>query len=237
MDTYKTEQPELNLGDQVVYIAGPMTGLKDYNFDAFDEKAHLFKEKGYEVINPAELSRNYAAAMGIDLNEITVRECAQTNLKHIVARATHMYMLNGWQYSKEAKAEHAVAEWLGMTIMYQSKEDLKTARHHDKEWWFTFQADTFSDIAALTRKKNDDYTGGADTPNPFANFDEANEFGVDPLVGLSVRMGDKMQRLKSFCNAGLSLETKGDTVADIFKDLIGYSAIALGMLERRKERD
>jgi hypothetical protein len=237
MDTHKTEQPEINLGDQVVYIAGPMTGLKDNNFDAFDEKAHNFKEQGFEVINPAELSRTNADAMGIELTELTTRECAHTDLRHLVARATHMYMLNGWQYSKGAKAEHAVAEWLGMTIMYQSKEDLETARHHDKEWWFSFQADTFNDIATLTRKKNNDYTGGADTTNPFANFDEANQFGVDPLVGLSVRMGDKMQRLKAFCNAGLSLDTKGDTVADIFKDLIGYSAIALGMLERRKERD
>ena len=47
MDTYQTEQPEINLGDQVVYISGPMSGLNDYNFDAFDEKAHLFKEQGY----------------------------------------------------------------------------------------------------------------------------------------------------------------------------------------------
>jgi len=237
MDTHKTEQPEINLGDRVVYIAGPMTGLKDLNFDAFDEKAHQLKEQGYEVINPAQLSRNLAEAIGIPLCELVDRECAQADLNAIIARATHMYMLNGWQYSKGAKAEHAVAEWLGITIMYQSKEDLATARHHDKEWWFAFQADTFNDISSLTRKKNNDYTGGADTPNPFANFDEANEFGVDPLIGLSVRMGDKMQRLKSFCNAGLSLDTKGDTVADIFKDLIGYSSIALGMLERRKERD
>jgi hypothetical protein len=50
-------------------------------------------------------------------------------------------------------------------------------------------------------------------------------------------MGDKMQRLKAFCNGGLSLETNGDTVADIFNDLIGYSSIALGMLERKKEVD
>ena len=237
MDTYRTEQPQINLGDQIVYIAGPMAGFEEFNFPAFDEAAHSYKEQGYSVINPADLSRD-AATLGLTtVDALCVRELAHQDLLVIITRATHMHMLNGWQYSKGAKAEHAVAEWLGMTITYQSKEDLKTARHHDKEWWFNFQSETFSDIVTLTRKKNDDYTGGADTPNPFANFDESNEFGVDPLIGLSVRMGDKMQRLKSFCNAGLSLETKGDTVADIFKDLIGYSAIALGMLERRKGRD
>ena len=78
---------------------------------------------------------------------------------------------------------------------------------------------------------------GENTATLFANFDEAEGFGIDPIVGLSLRIGDKMQRLRAFCNAGLSLETKGDTVADIFKDLIGYSTLALGMLERKKGKN
>lgn len=237
MDTYKTEQPQLTLEDQIVYIAGPMSGYDNFNFDAFDEASHSYKERGCSVINPADLSRNLAIGEGIDVKELPIREMLLVDLTHLITRATHVHMLNGWQYSKGAKAEHAIAISLGLTISYQSKEDLATSEHHDKEWWFNFQAETFQDIAILTRKKNDDYTGGAGAPNPFANFDEANEFGVDPLVGLAVRMGDKMQRLKSFCTSGLALKTKGDTVADIFKDMIGYSAIALGMLERRKEVD
>ncbi len=237
MDTYKTEQPEINLGDQVIYIAGPMTGHENFNFDAFDEASLRHKELGYEVINPADLSRKLSVTCNVPLEDLSIREIAHKDLITLLTRATHMYMLNGWQNSKGAKAEHAIAQWLDMTIIYQSKEDLDAARLHDKEWWFAFQSETFDDITTLTRKKNDDYTGGAASVNPFANFDEATEFGVDPLIGLSVRMGDKMQRLKSFCKTGLSLNSKGDTVADIFKDLIGYSAIGLGMLEREKEVD
>lgn len=37
-----------------VYIAGPMTGIEGYNFDAFNRAAFLWREGGWEVINPAE---------------------------------------------------------------------------------------------------------------------------------------------------------------------------------------
>jgi hypothetical protein len=233
MDAYK----KINLDKDTVYIAGPMTGQEDLNFSRFDEVAHRFKERGYRVINPAQIARNCSAVLRIDIEDLVPREIAHADLEQLISTATHMHMLEGWELSAGAKAEHAIAEWFGMIITYEVEQSKKIAEHHNKEWWFTYQAQIFNDIRSLTKKKNDDYTGGASTSNPFANFDEAEDFGVDPLLGLSLRMGDKMQRLKSYCNEGLSLETEGDTLADIFKDLIGYSSIALGMLERRKEVD
>lgn len=238
MDTHNIDnQSSLTLNDRCVYIAGPMTGYEEFNFPAFDEASHKYKEQGYQVINPADLARNRARAKNVEVSQLPLRELAHVDISIMTQQATHIYMLNGWQYSKGAKAEHAMAEWLGLNIVYQSKEDLKAAKAHDKEWWYSFQSELFNDILTLTRKKNADYTGGKDTHNPFANFDASNEFGVDPLVGLSVRMSDKFQRLKAFCNDDLALTTKGDTAEDIFKDLIGYSAIALGMLHRTKSLD
>jgi len=47
-------------------------------------------------------------------------------------------------------------------------------------------------------------------------------------------MQDKFQRAKAFCSDGsLSVTGKGDQAKDIFRDLIGYSLIAIGMLERK----
>ncbi len=106
---------------------------------------------------------------------------------------------------------------------------------HDKQWWDDFRKQTVDDILSLTAKKNADYTGVVAESNPFENFDLSTDFGVDPIVGVCVRMQDKFQRAKAFCRQGnLALTTKGDAVEDIFKDLIGYSLIIIGMLEREK---
>ena len=107
--------------------------------------------------------------------------------------------------------------------------------YYDKKWWEDFRRAEIEEILRLTGNKNSDYTGGNGCDNPFANFDGSEEFGIQPLVGLSVRMADKFQRLKAFCRDGkLSVDTHGDTTRDIFRDLIGYSLIAIGMLEREK---
>jgi len=102
-----------------------------------------------------------------------------------------------------------------------------------KTKYFQFIDKTFTDMRALIEKKNNDYTAGALESDPFRNFREAEQFGIDPLAGLSNRMNDKFNRVKSFCKTGdLAVETEG--VEDAFKDLIGYSLLALGMLEEQK---
>lgn len=41
---------------QTVYLSGPMTGLPDYNREAFNLRAEAFRAAGYTVKNPAEIS-------------------------------------------------------------------------------------------------------------------------------------------------------------------------------------
>jgi hypothetical protein len=94
--------------------------------------------------------------------------------------------------------------------------------------YIEFVEETLLGMVALIKKKNSDYTGGL---GPFANFEESLDFGVDPLTGLCLRMQDKWQRVKSFINQG-KLENEG--IEDAFKDIIGYSCLALGMLEDKK---
>ena len=93
-----------------------------------------------------------------------------------------------------------------------------------------FTAQLYTEIRDLIASKNADY---ADEADPFINFKQASEFGVDPLVGLFVRMGDKFQRLKAFSKHG-QLQVKGEGVDDSLRDLIGYCTLALAMIEDRK---
>lgn len=95
-----------------------------------------------------------------------------------------------------------------------------------RESFRKFREDTFADLNDMIDKKNADYTAGGTV---FANFEMCEEIGVERLKGLTIRVLDKVQRLKSYAKNGkLAVTTEG--VEDAFKDLIGYSFIALGML-------
>lgn len=97
----------------------------------------------------------------------------------------------------------------------------------------TFSAQVLDEIHTLMQKKNADY---AASDSPFANFEQSLEFGIDPLIGLFLRMGDKFQRLKAFTLNG-QLEVENESVDDALKDIIGYAVIALGMLEAERMWD
>lgn len=112
------------------------------------------------------------------------------------------------------------------------KELITTPTHTEMttEEYFDFIDKTNEMMVKLVRGKNADYTGGE---SPFANFKASEKFGVDPIVGLAVRMGDKMQRLQSYCKRG-KLEVEGEGITEIAYDFIGYSWLLLGLVEERK---
>lgn len=89
-----------------------------------------------------------------------------------------------------------------------------------------FVVELFEDMKAILASKNADY---ADEDNPFANFQQSVDFGVEPLIGLFLRMGDKMQRLKAWSLKG-ALEVENEGVEDALKDIIGYATLGLGMI-------
>lgn len=98
--------------------------------------------------------------------------------------------------------------------------------------YFHFLEREVSSILALMKNKNKDYTAGG---GPFANFEQAKDFGIHPLLGLSLRMGDKFKRIQSYFK-NQSLAVKSEGIEDAYRDLIGYSLIALAMLEEKKHR-
>jgi hypothetical protein len=88
---------------------------------------------------------------------------------------------------------------------------------------------TYAEMLLVLAAKSNDYTGG---DGAFANFNMASEYGVDPLVGLCVRAGDKVKRIQTYCKTG-ELKVSHEGIKDAFRDLIGYYTIADAMLEER----
>lgn len=82
--------------------------------------------------------------------------------------------------------------------------------------------------------KNTDYSGGGGPDDdPLANFKGTTELGVDPGLGIIVRMQDKFQRVKAFAKTG-KLAVKDEGVEDAMLDIANYAFLYLAL---RSEQD
>ena len=88
--------------------------------------------------------------------------------------------------------------------------------------------DTSAKCRDIMRRKNNDYTGGQETDDPFANFNMSSSFGVHPALGVVLRIGDKLQRIRSFANDG-ALQVSGETIDDACEDIVNYAIIIKGI--------
>jgi hypothetical protein len=84
-----------------------------------------------------------------------------------------------------------------------------------------------SEALELMQLKNHDYTSGSG--DPYANFRTAESFGVHPAVGIVIRVGDKLQRIRTFAERG-HLEVDGEGLRDACLDVINYAVLVYGLL-------
>lgn len=90
----------------IVYVAGPMTGLPEYNYPAFNAAAEHLTAAGHRVLNPARHGlvdgwtwQDYMRAALID-----------------VATAEGVALLPWWQTSKGARLERHVTTTLDLDV-------------------------------------------------------------------------------------------------------------------------
>ena len=87
-----------------VYIAGPMSGLEEFNREAFFRASRQLTGKGYVALNPATLPD------GLNQNEYM-------DICFAMLRASNaILMLPGWKASAGACAEYHYAYKPGMKI-------------------------------------------------------------------------------------------------------------------------
>ena len=101
-------------GQRLFYLSGPMTGLKDYNYPAFEEAKKTLEEQHHYVLSPHEVSiqSSWEAYMKIAL----IRLCYCTDI----------CMLPGWENSRGAALEHTIAKELAMPIYYLKNGTLQS---------------------------------------------------------------------------------------------------------------
>jgi hypothetical protein len=101
-----------------VYIAGPMSGLPEFNFPAFFAAQKRLEARGWIVHNPAEKDQEHdldkeAVKTGDDrlamANGFDFRGAYLWDVTKII-QGNAIYMLKGWESSRGAFGEWAVAQ-------------------------------------------------------------------------------------------------------------------------------
>lgn len=89
-----------------IYIAGPMSGLPDFNYPAFHAAAAALRSHGHHVENPAENPMppcgSWQGYMRMSLRQIADCDC--------------LCMLPGWRSSRGARIEHGLALDLDLEV-------------------------------------------------------------------------------------------------------------------------
>ena len=111
-----------------IYLAGPMRGIKDFNYPAFHAAAAKLRAEGHEVFSPAEHDHKIYgkdisnpagdARIAAEQHGFDIRAALADDCDFICRHADALYMLPGWERSKGAKAERALAKALNIEIIY-----------------------------------------------------------------------------------------------------------------------
>jgi hypothetical protein len=90
-----------------LYVAGPMTGLPEFNFPAFHAAASKLRSLGFEVENPAENPEPSCGSWLAYMRMAVVQ----------VSKVDGLILLPGWEKSKGARVEFNLAVGLGLSVM------------------------------------------------------------------------------------------------------------------------
>lgn len=104
----------------VIYLAGPMTGIENYNYPAFMKAASHLRDLRHTVLNPAEF---------FDQNLILPRAVYMKRGIENLITAEYVAVLPGWENSRGSQLEVDVARQCGLSVIpfehFLSKYTLK----------------------------------------------------------------------------------------------------------------
>ena len=97
----------------ILYVAGPMTGLPEFNYPAFNAAASQLRELGYEVLNPADIDVLYNP----DPTQPQEWDWYMRHALRMVLNSDALALLPGWENSRGAQLEVKVGKALGMECL------------------------------------------------------------------------------------------------------------------------
>jgi hypothetical protein len=135
----KKKEPKDTNPVRQIFIAGPMTGVDMFNFPAFDLASASLISAGYNVYSPADKDRDL---LGVDKMWLPKKEDVEgdwnslklnasdgspfdwkvayaNGVEWLSRTATGIYMLGGWEFSRGARSEHAIAVALQLPVGYE----------------------------------------------------------------------------------------------------------------------
>lgn len=106
---------------ETLYLAGPMQGIREFNFPAFDRATAALRKLGYRVISPAEQDRERgfdpAGMDGTTLPEsFNMAEVLMYDLHMIATLAGGIALLPHHENSKGVAVELAMARALNIPV-------------------------------------------------------------------------------------------------------------------------
>lgn len=215
------------------YIAGPVTGMPDYNSEAFNEAAAYFRKIGYNIINPLENFGGDRDRPYEDYIQLGVEQAQSVRW---------VFVLPGWETSPGARREVQAALNRGVTVFPYFRERARGNRcGWDKILTVPGMAPVVSEAPSvfesylnkmqeIHRAKRADYTGGGDILHNYRT--SAKLAGITVGTGMFARMCEKIVRL-SVCLPKDGTEVKDETVEDTLLDV---AIIAILMLVERESR-
>ncbi len=111
--------PEYGIDDPITaetrairfYISGPMTGYDGHNFEAFDAAEMVLSRMGFQVLSPAQ----EGDLDNEGLSTATREEFMRRDIDWVLS-ADRVVVLDGWEMSRGARIEVAVAREIGLPI-------------------------------------------------------------------------------------------------------------------------
>ena len=101
----------MNSRRRTIFLSGPMQGIPDHNYPAFDRAARFLREQGHEVYSPAEYPHEGP------LEDFPLEKAEADYAVFILTKADTIALLPGWGTSKGVAAELALAYACGIDVL------------------------------------------------------------------------------------------------------------------------